>query len=175
MPPCREFGGVRPDIRAALDVVERDKSRYLVSIALGKRSADEESPATKLAAQLKASEAELQTISETVTALAEQAAELERSLSSARSQRDDRWIEALNAAPEVKRLFESYASARQSVVDIEAKISALPFGTKAKDFRNTVDGLWFAHTYVARDDADAAWKAACAALRQNAGAELPSE
>jgi len=64
---------------------------------------------------------------------------------------------------------------RASVVDIEAKISALPFGTKAQDFRNTVDRLWFAHTYQPRADADAAWRNACAALRQNAGAELPSE
>ena len=175
MPPCREFGGVRPDIRAALDVVERDKSRYLVSIALGERSADEESPASKLATQLKASEAELQTISETVTALAEQAAELDQSLGYARSRLDDAVIEALIAAPEVKRLFESYASARQSVVDIEAKISALPFGRKQEIAANTIDRFWFAHRYEARPGADGAWKAACAALKLNAGTELPSE
>ena len=175
MPPCREFGGVRPDIRAALDVVERDKSRYLVSIALGERSADEESPASKLATQLKASEAELQTISETVTALAEQAAELDQSLGYARSRLDDAVIEALIAAPEVKRLFESYASANQSVVDIEAKISALPFGRKQEIAANTIDRYWFAHRYEARADASAAWRNACAALRENAGAKLPDE
>jgi hypothetical protein len=88
---------------------------------------------------------------------------------------DDAVIEVLTAAPETKKLFESYRVARQTAVDLEAAISALPFGTKAKDFRNTVDQLWFAHGYQPRADADAPWRNAVAALKENAGAELPSE
>jgi chromosome segregation ATPase len=170
----REASDTVFNVGAALEAVEKDESRYLVQRALGERDADEESPATKLKAQLQRAESELATKEKLVNALAEQAAELDQSLSSARSRLDEAVIEVLLAAPETKKLFESYRVARQTAVDLEAAIRALPFGSTV-DFRNTIDRFWYAHSYEARADADAAWRSACAALRQNAGAELPSE
>jgi hypothetical protein len=163
------------DIKTALEVAEKDEGRFLAARALGELPSDEQSPVTKLTAQLQQAEAELASKEKLCAALAQQGAELEQSLGYARSRLDDAVIEALIAAPEVKRLFESYANANQSVVDIEAKISALPFGRKQEIAANTIDRYWFAHRYEARADASAAWRNACAALRENAGAKLPDE
>ena len=153
--------------------MQKQEGQFLTAVALGEADAND-NPVVKLSTQLAEAENELATKEKLRNALAEQVAELKQRQASSSSRRDDAVIEALNAAPEVKRLFVRYSAARQAAVDLEAAIRALPFGYDS-DFRNGVDGSWAVRRYDARADAGAAWRNACAALKQNAGAELPSE
>jgi hypothetical protein len=150
--------------RVRLAEAQANESRHLAAVALGESSG---SPIEDAKLALEQAEAAHETAKRTREALGAEARVAENEMSFASSHLNSAVRDVLQTSSEVRQLLNDLEIARRSVADLVAQLRALPYGA-------VPDHFWDARTVQASQDADAAWRAAIAALRTDADAALPT-